>query len=151
MTAVETLLVSIDRTYLGALYRVVIGFFLIPVLSRLGLDVSSVWTLAVGLLVVLLSLRIFPVIVRKLVPFSSAANAVWNERRQIAKIYDSYQWQKLFFVGIGLAGYTLVSREFLNSRIFISVFCVACGAIGLARWSAVVNKVRSGLVHKGAI
>ena len=151
MTAVEKILVSIDRTYMGALYRIVIGFLLIPLLSLLELDVRSAWTLSLGLLIVLISLRILPAVIRKLLPLPSTAKAVWFERRQIAKRYDSYQWQKLFFVGIGLAGYILASREFLVARIAVSSFCVAFGAVGLARWYAHKSTVRSSLVHEYSI
>jgi hypothetical protein len=151
MTPVEKMLIEIDRLYVGALYRIVIGFLLIPVLSLMGLHVRSVWTLSLGLLVVLISLRIVPAVARKLLPLSSAAKAVWFERRQIAKRYDSYQWQKLFFVGLGLAGYTLVSAEWLFSRLFVSGFCVVFGAVGLARWYSHRTAVRISLVHKNAI
>ena len=151
MTAVEKILVLIDRSYLGALYRIVIGFALIPTLSLVGLDVRSPWTLTLGLLTVLISLRIFPALIRKLLPLSAAVNAIWFERRQIAKRYDSYQWQKLFFVGVGLASYILASRAFVISRIFVAGICVILGAVGLARWYGHKSTVRGSVVHKYSI
>jgi hypothetical protein len=96
----------------------------------------------------LFSIRIAPAAIRKVLPLSHEAKAVWAERRQIAKRYDSFQWQKLFFVGLGLTCYILVSREFLTSTIAVSVFCVVFGTIGLLRWQMQLSKVRNSLVNK---
>ena len=111
-------------------------------------DVRSVWILTVGLLLLLFSLRIVPVFLRKLLPLSHEVQTVWAERRQVAKRFDSFQWQKLFFIGLGLAGYIFVSRELLTSTIAVSSFCVLAGAIGLVRWYMQASKVRSSLVNK---
>jgi len=148
MKMFEKMLVAIDRTVVGAIYRFSIGFLLIPVQSRLRLNVRSKWELVFSLLVVLFSLRIVPAVVRKLISFPSSANAIWSERRKIAKLYDSYQWQKLFFIGAGLACYTFLSRQWLGSWITVSSFCVVGGALGLVRWYSQRASVRNSLVHK---
>jgi len=114
-------------------------------------DVRSVWTLAIGLLLLMFSLRVMPVFARKLLPLSPEVKAVWGERRQLAKRYDSFQWQKLFFIGLGLACYMLISRELLTSVIAVSSISVLFGAIGLVRWYRQVSKVRSSIVHEGTL
>ena len=129
MTTLDRALISIDRSPLDAVLRALLGFVCIPLLSLLHQDVRSGWILTIGLLLLMLSLRIVPAFVRKLLPLSHDVKAVWSERRQIAKRYDSFQWQKLFFIGLGLAGYMLVSRELLTSTIAVSSFCVLFGAI----------------------
>jgi hypothetical protein len=96
----------------------------------------------------MLSLRFAPVFIRRVLPLSPEVKTIWSERRQIAKRYDSFQWQKLFFTGIGLCCYMLLSRELLPSTIAVSGFCVLFGAIGLVRWSAQVSKVRTSIVNK---
>jgi len=148
MTTLDKALISIDRTPFDFVLRALLGFACIPLLAWLHQDVRSVWILTVGLLLLLLSLRIVPVFLRKLLPLSSEAKAVWAERRQLAKRYDSFQWQKMFFVGLGLGGYTLFSGELFRSAIAVSSFCILAGAIGLVRWYLQVPKVRNGLVNK---
>src|SRR5215471_7602470 len=148
MTTLDRALISIDRTPFDAVIRVLLGFACIPLLSFLHQDVRSGWILTIGLLLLMLSLRIVPVFLRKLLPLSAEVKAIWAERRQLAKRYDSFQWQKLFFIGLGLAGYTLFSRELFPSTVAVSSFCVLFGAIGLVRWYTQTSRVRSGIVNK---
>ena len=151
MTTLDRALISMDRRPFDAVLRALLGFACIPILSLLRQDVRSAWVLTIGLLVLMLSLRIVPVFLRKLLPWSPKVKAVWDERRQIAKRYDSFQWQKLVFIGLGLACYMLVSQELLTSAIPVSGFCVLFGVIGLVRWSTQLNKVRTTVVNKGAL
>jgi hypothetical protein len=151
MTTLDRALISIDRRPLDAVLRALLGFVCIPLLSLLHQDVRSGWILTIGLLLLMLSLRIAPVFARKLLPLSPEVKAVWAERRQLAKRYDSFQWQKLVFIGVGLASYMLVSRELLTSTIAVSSFCVLFGTIGLIRWYTQAHKVRSSIVNKGVL
>ncbi len=148
MTTLDKVLVSIDRSPFDGVLRAVIGFVTVPVLSVLRRDVHSVRTLIIGLLSLLLSLRIAPVFLRKVLPLSSEVKAVWAERRQVAKRYDSFQWQKLFFVGIGLTCYMLVSKDLPTLSLAISGFCVLSGAIAMVIWYMQAPSVRSTVVNK---
>lgn len=151
MTTLDKTMVSLDRGLLSGLLRILIGFFFVPALDLLRQDVSSAWTLILGLGLVLVCLRIVPVFLRKLLPLSSEVKAIWAERRQVAKQYDSFQWQKLFFVGTGLFCYLLISRTWTTPSISVSSFCILFGAIGVVVWYAQLSKVRKGLVNKQAI
>ena len=151
MRTLDRVLISIDRSTLGAVLRALLGFVCIPLLSLLRQDVRSGWILTIGLLLLMLSLRIVPAFLRKLLPLSPEVKAVWVERRQIAKRYDSFQWQKLFFTGLGLACYMLVSRELSTSTIAVPSFCVLFGAIGLVRWYMQASKVRNSIVNEGVL
>jgi|SRR5678816_1813005 len=151
MTTLDRALISMDRSPLDAVLRVLLGFVYIPLLSHLGQDVRSVWVLTIGLLLLMFSLRIVPALARRLLPLSPEPVAVWSERRTIAKRYDSFQWRKLFFIGLGLACYILVSRELLTSTIAVSSFCILFGAIGLIRWCSQIPKVRASIVNKGVV
>jgi hypothetical protein len=148
MTTLDKILVSIDRRPFDCVVRMLIGFFFIPLLSRLHQDIRSGWVLTIGLILVMLSMRLLPAVARKLLPLSPAIKDIWAERRNISKRFDSFQWQKLLFIGIGLASYILVSREFLTSILGISGFCVLFGAIGWLRWRTQVDRVRNGTVNK---
>ena len=148
MTTFDKTLISIDRSPFDAVLRALLGFVCIPLLSLLHQDVSSGWILAIGLLLLMFSLRIVPVFVRKLLPLSPEVKAVWAERRNIAKRYDSFQWQKLFFIGIGLACYMLISGELFTSTIAVPSFCVLFGAIGLVRWCTQAAKAQCTTLNK---
>jgi hypothetical protein len=91
------------------------------------------------LLAILLMLRVAPVLIRRLVPFSDWAQRTWAERRELSRRYDSYQWRKLLWVGLGLALYVALSWEATSLRIAISLTCILAGALGLARWGLVVG------------
>lgn len=134
---IERFLLNIDDGAIGALYRVAIGFATLPAMSLLLGNDGSGWTVVPFLLSVLLLLRVIPALVRKLVPFPDAVQAVWAERRRMAKRYDSYQWRKLIWIGVGLALYIAVSGQFSPSRIVVCSTCLLAGAAGMVRWRAV--------------
>jgi hypothetical protein len=137
MEAIERALLHLDIGAAGALYRVAIGFATLPTMSLfLGSDGSD-WTVVPFLLSILLLLRIVPAVVRKLMPFSRAAQEAWAARRRTAKQYDSYQWRKLLWIGLGLALYTAISGHLSTSPIVICAFCLVAGAAGTLRWHAV--------------
>ncbi|HEY1265377.1 MAG TPA: hypothetical protein VGF06_17735 [Terriglobales bacterium] len=146
MTTFDRILVSVDRNPFGALVRILIGFFFIPAWSLFDEDVDADWTLIIGFISLLVTLRLVPALLRKLLPLSSEVKAVLSERRRIAKRYDSFQWQKLFFLGIGVGCYALTWNGSPWS-IALSGVCVACGGIGMVRWYTQVSKVRGSLVH----
>ena len=97
-----------DEGAFGAPYRVLIGFATIPAMQLLFGSEGSDWTLVPFLLLVLLLLRAGLAVVRKLVPFSAELREAWSVRRRTAKLYNSYQWRKLMWIGAGLA---LLSRS----------------------------------------
>lgn len=134
------LLLKADNFPVGALYRIGVGFMVLPVLSLLGGTTSSASTLVPFLLLVLLFLRVAPAVVRRIVPFSPGTLEVWAERRQIAKRFDSYQWQKLFWIGAGLAAYVVYSGQFPITPIVVSVLCLLSGLTGLARWRVLTSR-----------
>lgn len=137
----EKLLVSIDAPPWDAVYRAAIGFAILPAMSRLWGEDRSGWGLVPFLLSVLLMLRVVPAVIRKLVPFSDAVQAVWAKRRQVAKRWDSYQWQKLLWIGSGLAFYAVLSGRFSTSRIVVGSICLVSGALGLARWRSMTLRL----------
>ncbi len=75
--------------------------------ARLSGGSDQIWIDLVLFLALLIGLRVVPAVLRELLPFSAEAKQIWFDRRQIAKRYDSYQWQKLFWVGLGLLPYAV--------------------------------------------
>jgi hypothetical protein len=138
----ETILVRTDTGPWNMFYRFAVGF-LTPLFVCHFIGDRSLWVLLLSLLCVLLLLRLVPAVARRIISFSDEAKAVWARRRQLAKRYDSYQWQKLFWIGAGLAFYELFSGDHVASTISIHVFCLLSGGIGLARWFALPANLRT--------
>ncbi|HXF52637.1 MAG TPA: hypothetical protein VNK52_00805 [Hyphomicrobiaceae bacterium] len=135
--AIERFLLEIDEGVFGALYRAIIGFAALPAMRLLLGDGASDWFIVPFLLAILLALRLVPAVLRKLLAFSQPVQEVWAARRRLAKQYDSYQWRKLLWIGVGLALYTALSGQFSTGGLATSAFCILGGALGTVRWWAV--------------
>ena len=133
VTPVERFLLRVDDSPWGELFRVGIGALIVPVASVWRVD-ESVWVLGAVLLGVLFSLRAAPAVARKLLPFSNTTLRVWRGRRKVAKRCDSYQWQKLFWIGMGLAIHILVSYRFPIAQLILTAMCLLFGGAGLLIW-----------------
>ena len=116
MRRLEKSFLALESFPWGGIYRLVIGFLAPVAASFLLGDEGSGWALVPFLVGALLTLRVVPALFRKMMPFSDAAREVWAERRQMAKRYDSYQWRKLFWIGVGLALYTTLSGKLYLPR-----------------------------------
>jgi hypothetical protein len=133
MRSVERLLTRIDDDPWAVLYRIGIGAG-VPVIYCSLFGGGSPLALLFFFLAVLGALRFALALLRRLVPFSTEAQAVWKRRRMLAKRYDSYQWRKLFWIGLGVAFYgALAERCQSNSVVVALVFCLS-GAGGLVVW-----------------
>jgi hypothetical protein len=141
LSPLDAALVYLDGALVGALYRMAIGFWLIPVSTRLSGEPPSGARLLVFLVSVLLLLRLLPALARAVIPFSQSVRAIWFERRQLAKQYDSYQWQKLFWIGLGLSGQLVVSGARPAAWIVLAGVCVVSGLAGLIAWRSVSRKL----------
>lgn len=137
MKPLERLLTGLDSWPWIAVWRVALGLAIPPAFRLLPGGRDSVWitfTLFIGLLV---ALRLAPVVLRRALPFSAAAKAIWAERRFLAKRYDSYQWQKLFWVGLGLLPYALIRDGLSNGELVVTLICLIGGGAGLFFWHKV--------------
>lgn len=140
-TTVAGQISSLDKTVLGLesfpadiLYRAVIGWFLVPVYLGLGGEIASPWRVLGFFLLVLAALRIGPGVLRRLLPFSREVKRVWAERRALSKRYDSYQWRKLFGLGLGWLAYLLSTGNNRNVPFILATACLVAGSLGLAFW-----------------
>ena len=133
----EQVLVGLDAGVAGALLRVGLGYVTGAAwlfLNGLG---SPEWTVLPFFLAVLMTVRLVPAVIRKVSRFSEPVRSVWTERRQIAKRFDSYQWQKLFWIGVGLALRLASSDRRSAALLVITVACLGAGTLGLATWRIV--------------
>ncbi|HBH78693.1 MAG TPA: hypothetical protein DDY39_02595 [Nitrospira sp.] len=114
--------------------RIGLGFITAYVLRQLCDNGQQVWYVIGSFLAILFLLRLGPAMVRRLVPFSKEAHLTWWERRQLAKRFDSYQWQKLFWMGIGMAGYAMLGRNVGNAIGVLVALCLLGGGLGALLW-----------------
>src|SRR5712691_1685328 len=130
----ERILVLIEQPPWSTFYRIGIGYVMLPLFYRLFGNDDPVWRLVLWFIGILFALRLLPAAFRKVLPFSREVRDVWVERRQIAKRFDSYQWRKLIWFGIGLAGYAGLSGNFGVMVGMLTAFCLISGAVGVLIW-----------------
>lgn len=141
LSPLDAVFANLDAPLIGAPYRMAIGFWLIPVTTRLSGEAPSGVRLLLVLVSVLLLLRLLPALARAVIPFSQPVRAIWFERRQLAKQYDSYQWQKLFWIGLGLSGQLVVSQARPAAWMVSAGVCVFSGLAGLVAWRSTSRKL----------
>lgn len=134
MRHIERFLVDLDSGPSGAVCRVTLGLCIPPVFRALSGAEDRIWIDLVLFLALLIGLRVIPAVLRKLLPFSAEAKKIWSDRRQIAKVYDSYQWQKLFWIGVGLLPYAAVGGGLRTGETVLTVICLIGGGAGLLIW-----------------
>jgi len=133
MRFLERLLFFFERPPWPDAFRIMFGYFLGASWSRLR-DNTPSWSVFPYFLMMLIALRLAPAIVRRLVPFGAQLQATWFEKRQLAKRFDSYQWRKLIWLGVGLTIYVLLSGQLVGHVIIVTVICLLSGASGLWMW-----------------
>jgi hypothetical protein len=140
MKHLERIFISVDTRPWSVISRVALGLLIPPVFRALSGGSDAVWIpliLFVGLLV---ALRVGPAVLRHVLPFSADAKEIWAVRRNIAKLHDSYQWQKLFWIGLGLLPYAVIGNGLSNGELVVMLFCLIGGSLGLLFWYRVDAK-----------
>jgi hypothetical protein len=134
MQHLERFLVELDSGPSSAVSRLTLGLCIPPVFRALSGGLDHIWIDLVLFLALLIGLRIIPAVLRKVLPFSTEAKQIWFDRRQIAKLHDSYQWQKLFWVGLGLLPYAVVGGGLRTGEAVLTAICLIGGGAGLLIW-----------------
>jgi len=129
----------IDSPPYQPMYQLLIGFLVLPVFARTIGNRASDWRLIPFFLLVLAAVRVVPAIARHLLPFSSDLQAHWFRQRQLAKRYDSYQWRKLFWFGMGLTAYMAFFNRADRVGEMLALASLASGALGLFAWRRVTR------------
>jgi hypothetical protein len=141
LVSIEGPIARLEESPWRELYRVVIGFAFFPLLQSVGLSLPA-WSLALLFGGVLLGLRLVPAILRALLPFSDTVRGRWSELRQLAKRYDSYQWQKLFWFGVGMAVSAALPGRVRRTHVILAAVCLGAGSAGLAMWRMRVAQIQ---------
>lgn len=143
MKVLEQFLVGLDSGPWSAVSRVVLGFCIPPAFRMLSGGHDQVWIALALFLCFLIALRLAPALLRAVLPFSTEAKGIWFQRRQIAKLHDSYQWQKLFWIGLGLVVFAAIGGGLRAGEQVITAICLVGGAAGLLLWRR--NKVAAAV------
>ena len=146
MRILEKTLVKFDEAPLDSIYRIIIGFAFIPAVYRLSIERLTLPLLFLLLLSLLFLLRAIPAVLRHVLPFAPEIQQIWHERRQLAKRNDSYQWRKLFWIGIGMAIYVGAFGDFRNPPLIVAAACILAGGIGLLVWTSRSKNTRKAPV-----
>jgi succinate dehydrogenase hydrophobic anchor subunit len=97
-------------------------------------EFAHAWTAVGFLAVVLVAYRIVPLVFRKALPFEESTRAIWFERRQLAKRFDSYQWRKLFWFGLGMGSFQVFGGWSSRPQLVLTCVCLVSGVAGLLVW-----------------
>jgi hypothetical protein len=138
-------LIGIDSWPWSAVYRVAIGLGIPPVFRALSGDSDSVWIFLAGFAGLLVALRVIPLALRRVLPFSAEARQAWTVRRLLARHQDSYQWQKLFWIGLGLLPHVVLDGGARRGELLVTIFCLIAGALGLVSWQRTKASIGPGL------
>jgi hypothetical protein len=134
MNSIERFLLALDSRPWGAISRVVLGLAILPVFRALSGGSHAIWIAVILFAGLLMALRIGPAVLRRALPFSDEVKKLWFERRNIAKLNDSYQWQKLFWIGVGMLPYAFIGGGLKSGELAITLFCLIGGGAGLLFW-----------------
>jgi hypothetical protein len=133
---IEQMLRRIDAPPIQPLYQAIIGSIVVPAFARtIGGTVD--WRLVPFFLAVLAAVRVVPAVLRHVLPLPAEVKAHWFRQRALAKRYDSYQWRKLFWFGLGLAAYVALFDRGGRVEQALALVCLVSGALGLVVWRQV--------------
>ena len=138
----ERMLLALDAGVPGALYRILLGAAIAPLAQWLPVGLGPRWSLALAFIGVLAGLRVGSTVLRRLVRHSAALGEAWSVRRRTAKYYDSFQWRKLLWVGLGLALQAALAARPAPLQWALAACCLVAGAAGTLRWRSVAADPR---------
>ena len=149
MRLIETISLKLDQLPWGGILRALVGLVLIPSYAFFSQGRFPAWGILLFFLLALVALRIAPLVFRKAIPFSEDAKSIWAARRRLAKFYDSYQWQKLFWIGLGFGLYLVWRKETDAYKNGLVAVCVLGGAVGLWIWRGVSRNLPTNAKLEG--
>jgi len=134
MTSLERYLLSLDGGVRAAISRMALGLAIPPVFSVISGGRDRAWISLILFAGLLLALRLIPAVLRRCLPFSREAKDIWAQRRNVARQHDSYQWQKLFWIGLGMLPYTAIGDGLGRGELWVMSTCLVGGCAGLLFW-----------------
>jgi len=145
MRTIETFLIRLDEPPLDVTWRSLLGLAIPPAFSAIAGGSDHVVAYAALFLLLLAALRVGPALIRATLPFSADAKAKWKKRRFLAKDFDCFQWQKLFWVGLGMLPHAVIGRGLGWGGLALAAFCLVGGGGGLVMWRKMADRLSSRL------
>jgi hypothetical protein len=132
-TDFDQIYINLDKGIPGALLRIVLGILFVPAVAVVNPQ-AGLGTMTALLLAMLFAIKLFAGVSRKLAPASTLVRSHWEWRRNLARYYDSYQWRKLLWFGVGiLVGGALHWSE-TTPQWLLGLACVVAGAVAEIMW-----------------
>jgi hypothetical protein len=129
----DKVLINLDIGAPGALLRVVLGLLLVPALDAVHAD-AGLWLTSAWLLAALFGIKVVAAAARKALPASALVRSHWEWRRNLARYYDSYQWRKLLWLGVGIMIGGAMGWPGTETQWLLGVVCFASGAVAEILW-----------------
>jgi hypothetical protein len=128
----DNVLINLDIGMPGALWRVALGILLGPTVEIVHPG-TALWMVS-GLLAMLLSIKVVGVVARRALLPSDRVRSHWEWRRDLARYYDSYQWRKMLWFGIGIVTSAALGLPGTRAQWVLGVACVAAGGTAEILW-----------------
>jgi len=128
------LLLQLDVFPLGAVWRAGVGAVAFPTFRFACGGSCGFWSTAGLFVALLMAVRAVPLVLRRLLRPNPQLREIWASRRSLAKEFDSYQWQKLLWIGVGLLLWVFLTDTPAPGEIVLTILCLVGGALGLFFW-----------------
>ena len=145
MSRSNRLLAQLDAFPYGALWRLAFGAAGLPTVHLLCRGLCHAATLFVLFIALLLALRVIPLMLRKLLRPDAELREIWASRRRLAKEFDSYQWQKLFWIGAGMVVWIMTAGAVSSAELVLATVSMVAGMLGMFFWRR--EQLRSSINH----
>jgi hypothetical protein len=132
-TGLDKVYVNLDTGVPGALLRIVLGILFVRAVGLVN-PLAGPGTMIAYFLAMLFAFKVFAVVSRRVARVSSVVQSHWEWRRTLARYYDSYQWRKLLWFGIGIMMGDAPHWPETTARWVLGLACVAAGAAAEIVW-----------------
>ena len=139
----RTLMGKLTRVPGFAIYLIPSGFLAGVTYLRFGGSRTAVMIIpfVLGTLVII---RFSANVLRRISPVSRVTRNSWAHARLVSKRFDSHQWQKLLWVGLGIGVAGLFERSLSVQYVLFTTaaVCVTSGAVAAMVWRRTYRKNR---------
>jgi hypothetical protein len=132
-TGLDKIYVGLDTGIPGALFRVVLGILFVHAVGVVN-PLASAWAMSAYFMAMLFAIKVFAAVSRRVVPVSQMVRSHWEWRRTLARNYDSHQWRKLLWFGIGIILGDAPRWAETTAQWFLGLACVAAGVAAEIVW-----------------
>ena len=132
-TGLEKVLINLDIGAPGAFLRIVLGILFVPAIEVVHPE-TGLGTLSASLLALLFAIKVLAAVARRVSSASAVVRSHWEWRRNLARHYDSYQWRKLLWFGVGIMIGGAVDWPGTRAQWILGVVCAVAGSAAEILW-----------------